>query len=78
MAARKRKLSDLGPFPANGKSADALRKQVEWLITFETTLSDVMELAKSNSDMKYEAYNGVMVGTIRQLFHVDMMNELTF
>ena len=44
------------------------------MITFKTTFGVFMELAKSNSDMKYEAYNGVMVGTIRQLFHVEMMD----
>ena len=78
MAARKRKLMDLGQFPPNGKDADALRKQVEWLITLETTLGDIMELAESNLDMEYEAYNGVMVRTIRQLFHVEMVDNLTF
>ena len=74
----KQKLSDLGHLPANGKDADALREQVEWLITLETTLGDIMELAESNSEMEYEAYNGAMVRTIRQLFHVDMLDELTF
>ena len=78
MAARKQKLSDLGQLPANGKDADVLRKQVEWLITLETTLGDIVELAESNSDMEYEAYNGAMVRTIRQLFHIDMLDELTF
>ena len=78
MAARKQKLLDLGQLPANGKDADALRQQVEWLITMETTLGDIMDLAESNSDMEYEAYNGAMVRTIRQLFHIDMLDELTF
>ena len=78
MAARKKKLSDLGQFPPNGKDERALKKQVEWLVTLETTLNDIMELAESNLDMEYEAYNGVMVRTIRQLFDVDMIDKLTF
>ena len=28
--------------------------------------------------MEYEAYNGSMVRTVRQLFHVDMVEKLTF
>ena len=78
MAARKEKLRKLGPLPRNGKAAPALKAQVEWLISLETTLTDIMGLADSSLDMEYEAYNGSMVRTIRQLFHVDMVEKLTF
>ena len=78
MAARKEKLRKLGPLPKNGKAAHALKAQVEWLISLETTLTDIMGLADSSLDMEYEAYNGSMVRTVRQLFHVDMVEKLTF
>ena len=78
MAARKQKLKDLGQLPPRGKDAGRLRNQVEWLINLETTLNDIMELANSNLDMEYEAYNGAMIRTIRQLFPVEMMDKLTF
>ena len=78
MAARKEKLMRLGPLPNNGKDATALKAQVEWLVSLETTLNDIMGLADSSLDMEYEAYNSSMVSVIRQLFHVDMVEELTF
>ena len=78
MAARKEKLMRLGPLPNNGKDATALKAQVEWLVSLETTLNDIMGLADSSLDMEYEAYNGSMVRTVRQLFHVDMVEKLTF
>ena len=40
--------------------------------------NDIMGLADSSLDMEYEAYNSSMVSVIRQLFHVDMVEELTF
>ena len=67
MAARKEKLMRLGPLPNNGKDATALKAQVEWLVSLETTLNDIMGLADSSLDMEYEAYNGSMVRTVRQL-----------
>ena len=78
MAARKQKLMSLGPLPHDGKDAKVLKAQVEWLVSLETTLTDIMGLAASSVDMEYEAYNGSMVRTVRQLFHVDMVEELTF
>jgi hypothetical protein len=48
------------------------------LVSLETTLNEIMGLAESNMDMEYEAYNGSMVRTVRQLFHVDMVEKLTF
>merc|ERR1711888_97868 len=56
----------------------SLKSQVQWLINFETTLKDIMELANTNLDMEYEAYNGTMVRTIRRLFPVDIQDKLTF
>ena len=78
MQARKQKLMSLGPLPHDGKDAKVLKAQVEWLVSLETTLTDIMGLAASSVDMEYEAYNGSMVRTVRQLFHVDMVEELTF
>ena len=63
MAARKQKLMSLGPLPSNGKEANALKAQVEWLLSLETTLTDIMGLAATSVDMEYEAYNGTMVST---------------
>ena len=78
MAARKQKLKNLGNLPPNGKDMESLKNQVEWLIKFETTLTDIMELANSNLDMEYEAYNGDMITTIRLLFPMDMNGKLIF
>ena len=78
MAARKQKLKSLGNFPPSGKDMKSLKSQVQWLINFETTLNDIMELANTNLDMEYEAYNGTMVRTIRRLFPVDIQDKLTF
>ena len=78
MAARKQKLRSLGNFPPSGKDMKSLKSQVQWLINLETTLNDIMELANTNIDMEYEAYNGTMVRTIRQLFPVDILDKLTF
>ena len=47
-------------------------------MSLETTLNNIMGLADSSLDMEYEAYNSSMVSVIRQLFHVDMVEELTF
>jgi hypothetical protein len=68
----------LGPLPHDGKDAKVLKAQVEWLVSLETTLTGIMGLAASSVDMEYEVYNGSMVRTVRQLFHVDMVEELTF
>jgi hypothetical protein len=51
---------------------------VDGLVSLEVTINDFMELVTSNLDMEYEAFNGVMVRVIRQLFHIDMLDELTF
>ena len=76
MAARKQKLKNLGNLPPNGKDMESLKNPVEWLIKFKTTLTDIMELANSNLDMEYEAYNGDMITTIRLLFPMDMNGKL--
>ena len=55
MAARKQKLLNLGQFPPNGKHAGALEEQVEWLVSLEITINDIMQLATSNLDIEYEA-----------------------
>ena len=78
MAARKQKLRELGHFPPCGKDLESFKNQVQWLIRFETTLDDIMELANTNLDMEYEAYNGVMVNTIIKLFPVDLGDKLIF
>ena len=78
MAARKQKLRDLGKLPPCGKDHESLKNQVQWLIKLETTLSDIIELASSNLDMEYEAYNGKMIGTIMNLFPVNMVDKLVF
>ena len=78
MSARKQKLMSLGALPDDGKDAKVLKAQVKWLVSLETTLTDIMRLAASSVDMEYEAYNGSMVRTVRQLFHVEMFEELTF
>ena len=78
MAARKQKLRVLGKLPPCGKDHESLKNQVQWLIKLETTLSDIIELASSNLDMEYEAYNGKMIGTIMNLFPVNMVDKLVF
>lgn len=79
MAARKQKLRDLGKLPPCGKDHESLKNQVQWLIKLETTLNDIIELASSNLDMEYEAYNGKMIGTtIMNLFPVNVVDKLVF
>ena len=48
------------------------------MVSLETTLTGIMGLATRSMDMEYEAYNSSVIRTIRQFFHVDMVEELTF
>ena len=76
MAARKKKISGLGSFPKDDKKGGIIKKQVEWLISLEITLKDIMELAQDDEEMEMEAYNGSMLSSIRLLFPFDIEEDL--
>ena len=58
MKARKKKIKQMGKFPSDETSptSDHLGSQIEWLLTIETTIKDIIELASEDEEMEREAY----------------------
>ena len=44
MRARKEKIAGLGPYPPNGRSSPSIKKQVEFLMSLELALKDIVDL----------------------------------
>ena len=78
MEARKSKIASLGSFPKPGnKSASNIKAQVEWLMTLELTLKDIFDIGDENEDMYCEAYSPSMVRTVKNLFPLNILEEMT-
>ena len=58
MNARKKKIKQMGKFPSDETSptSNNLCSQIEWLISMETIIKDIIELAEDDEDMKREAF----------------------
>ena len=54
MNARKKKIKQMGKFPSDETSPtnNNLCSQIEWLISMETIIKDIIELAEDDEDMK--------------------------
>ena len=75
--ARKDKLLSLGSFPKPGsKSPSHLKQQMEWLLSVELLVKDLIELAEQDEDCYCEVYNPTMLRQLKSFFplknHEDM------
>ena len=68
MAARKRKIKDMGSFPRSGKPQVMLKNQIEWITKLEVTLNDIKELAEESAQMERDAYSSDMMHLIMSYF----------
>ena len=56
MEARKKQILSMEPFPKDDKNPNVIQRQVEWLLTLETTFRD-MQLTEKDKEMESETYN---------------------
>ena len=77
MQARKEKVVNLGPYPSSGRSSNTLKQQVEWLLSLELAMKDIIELGLQNSDMDREAFSGGTISKILALFPISIQADLT-
>ena len=59
----------MGKFPSDKTSptSNHLSSQIEWLISMETTIKDIVELAEDDEAMEREAYVYDMFSSIAKL-----------
>ena len=76
MAARKRKIKDMGSFPRSGKPQVMLKNQIEWITKLEVTLNDIKELAEESAQMERDAYSSDMMHLIMSYFPNMIQKEL--
>ena len=77
MKARKDKIISLGSYPPAGRGAVALKKQVEWLMSMELVLEDIVELGCRSLDMDREAFSGWTISRILSLFPLTIQADLS-
>ena len=80
MRSRKDQLQALGEFPAiKGKSrvAGQVRAQVEWLLSAQMILEDIVEIAKSSPDMERSAYNPDALKEYLEVFPIEVLAKLS-
>ena len=77
MQARKEKVVSLGHYPNSGRSSNNLKQQIEWLLSLELAVKDIIELGLQNSDMDGEAFSGGTISKILALFPISIQADLT-
>jgi hypothetical protein len=60
-----------------GRGSSPIKKQVEWLLSLEISLQDIVELGNRSSDMDREAFSGGTLSKILSLFPLNIQAELT-
>ena len=71
MNAKKKKLSSMGRYPAdelNNPTSSYLRQQMEWLLSLEVTIKEIIVLAEDDEEMEREAYGSSTFITINKMF----------
>ena len=78
MNARKRKIKQMGKFPSDETSPTSsyLSSQIEWLLTMETAIKDIIELAQGDEDMQREAYVSTTFIAITKLLPFSVQEKI--
>ena len=79
MKARKKKIKQMGKFPSDETSptSNHLGSQIEWLLTIETTIKDIIELASEDEEMEREAYVMDTFSSISKLLPFSIQEKIS-
>ena len=77
MKAKKDKLAAMGSYPAAGRGSAPIKKQVEWLMSLELVLKDIVDLGSTSADMDREAFSGWTLSKILSMFPLLIQADLT-
>ena len=78
MNARKKKIKLMGKFPSDETSptSNHLSSQIEWLLTMEITIKDIIELADGDEEMQREAYVSTTFIAITKLLPFSVQEKI--
>ena len=72
---RVEKLMKVGPWPHEG-TKDCYSKQVRWIVTVQTLLQDIVDLANTEDELVDIIYNREKLAQILRLFPTFMVDKL--